>query len=326
MELRVYDVVGDPAARARLVAIAEERPLAGVPVIRVGDTVLVGFDEPETTGVAVERALAGEEVIGPDVGVCGLEAEAGCPGSVRLPLVGVVDVDRVGLPAFTVAVGLVDGFNPCATWVLLLLLSVLVHVRDRVRMALIAGTFVLVSGLVYYVFLAAWLNLALVLGLARGVQIALGLLAVAVGALHVKDFFAFRRGPSLSIPDRAKPGIAARIRRVLHAEDLGGALAAAATLAVLVNFVELLCTAGLPALYTEVLIRQGLPPSAHYAWLLLYIAAYVFDDALMVTVAVVTLTRTRLQERGGRWLKLLSGAFILALGLLFLFWPEGLAF
>lgn len=63
---------------------------------------------------------------------------------------GEADPTALGLPLFSLAVGLVDGFNPCAMWVLLFLLSLLVHLRDWRRIALIAGTFVAASGAVYY--------------------------------------------------------------------------------------------------------------------------------------------------------------------------------
>jgi uncharacterized membrane protein HdeD (DUF308 family) len=102
------------------------------------------------------------------------------------------------------------------------------------------------------------------------------------------------------------------------------ALAAAFTLAVMVNVVELLCTAGLPALYTNVLAQHH-AGAARYGFLGLYIAAYMFDDAIMVGTAVATLSRLKLQETGGRWLKLVSGVVVLALGLVMLLRPEWLS-
>ncbi len=54
---------------------------------------------------------------------------------------------ELGLRLFTIVIGLLDGFNPCAMWVLLFLLSLLVNLHDRFKMVLIAGTFVAVSGL-----------------------------------------------------------------------------------------------------------------------------------------------------------------------------------
>jgi hypothetical protein len=225
---------------------------------------------------------------------------------------------------FTLALGLLDGFNPCAMWVLLFLLSLLVRLRDRRRMALIAGTFVLVSGAVYYAFMAAWLNVFLAVGLTTSVRVVLAVLALVIGALNVKDFFAWGRGPSLSIPQAAKPGLYARARAVLQARALSASLAAVAALAVVVNVVELLCTAGLPAVYTAVLAQQGLGPAAHYGYLGLYIAAYMADDALMVATAVLALGSRKLTEDAGRWLKLLSGGVMLALAGVMLLRPQWL--
>lgn len=244
--------------------------------------------------------------------------------AVDLPIVGRVSVQRIGLPLFTLAVGLVDGFNPCAMWVLLFLLSILVNMKDRWRILAVAGTFVVVSGVAYFAFMAAWLNVFMLVGYLRPSQVVLGLLAVFVGVVHVKDFFAAGRGFSLSIPESAKPGIYSRVRRIVTAEHLAGAVAGALVLAVLVNVIELLCTAGLPALYTQILSQQDLRPWQFYGYLGLYNVAYMFDDSLMVGIVVITLGRHKLQERQGRWLKLISGAVILLLGLLLLFQPEWL--
>jgi hypothetical protein len=209
-------------------------------------------------------------------------------------------------------------------WVLLLLLSILVNLRDRTRILAIAGTFVLVSGAAYFAFMAAWLNVFEWIGMLRPMQLALGGLAVGIGLVHVKDFFAFKQGPSLSIPEAAKPGIYARIRRIVNAENLPAAIGAVFVLAVLVILVELLCTAGLPALYTGILTQRGYSTAAGSGYLGLYIAAYMFDDALMVAGVVLSLARVKLQETGGRWLKLVSGSVVLALGLTMLFKPEWL--
>ena len=238
---------------------------------------------------------------------------------------GRLDPRRLGMPLFTLAVGLIDGFNPCAMWVLLLLLSILVNLKDRWRIVAIAGTFVVVSGAAYFAFMAAWLNVFQWIGYLRPVQVGLGLLAVGIGVIHVKDFFAFKQGVSLSIPEAAKPGIYDRMRRIVNADNLPAAIAGAFTLAVLVNIVELLCTAGLPAVYTSILSQQGFSAAGRYGYLLLYILAYMFDDALMVAGVAWTLSRLKLQETGGRWLKLVSGSVILLLGLTMLFKPQWLA-
>lgn len=244
--------------------------------------------------------------------------------AIDVPVFGQLRARELGLPLFTLAVGLVDGFNPCAMWVLVFLLSVLVNLRSRTKILAVAGTFVLISGLAYFAFMAAWLNVFLLVGLLRPVQIVLGLLAVVVGTIHMKDFFAFKRGVSLSIPDAAKPGIYARVRSIVMAEHLWGAVLGAGILAVLVNVVELLCTAGLPALYTQVLSMHELPIWKNYVYLMFYNAAYMADDALMVTLVVITLGHRKMQETQGRWLKMVSGLVVLTLGVVLLLKPDWL--
>jgi hypothetical protein len=245
---------------------------------------------------------------------------------VELPLLGEVRVDELGLPLFTIAVGLLDGFNPCAMWVLLFLLSLLVNLRSRRKMALVGGTFVVVSGLAYLAFMTAWLGLFVAIGAARWLQVGLGATALVIGAIHLKDAITPGVGPSLSIPESAKPGIYARVRRIVYAESLRATLVATITLAVAVNLVELMCTAGLPAIYTQVLVGQGLSAPASSAYLLLYVLAYMLDDALMLGLAVLTLSRRKLHDRAGRGLQLASGAVILLLGLALIFAPDRLTF
>lgn len=307
------EVDRDASARRELehLSLAAGAQAPGVPSFRIGEAFIVGFEGADTTGERIRALLEGRG-----------GASTPVPGdAVDTSLFGTLRAAELGLPAFTVALGLLDGFNPCAMWVLLFLLSLLVNLHDRHRMALVAGAFVLTSGLVYFAFMAAWLNVFLLIGVSDHVRIALGLVALAIGALNVKDFLAFGHGPSLSIPDGAKPRIYARVRAILRARSALASLAGVVVLALLVNAVELLCTAGLPAVYTAVLARANLPGAQHYAYLALYNAAYVADDALMVTVAVVTLAKAKLHERAGRWLKLTSGVVMLVLALGLLFFP-----
>ena len=284
----------------------------GVPSFLVCDRFLVGFDDALTTGAQIEALLG--QAPGATVD----------DGTVDTRWFGTLDATQLGLPLFTVAIGLIDGFNPCAMWVLLFLLSLLVNLRDRRRVLLIAGTFVLVSGAVYFAFMAAWLNLFLIIGFSRALQLAVGALAVTIGLVHLKDFFTPGRGVSLSIPASAKPGIYARVRRVIYAQDTGAALLAVTIVAVMVNMIELLCPAGLPAVSKQLLTGRQLQPLAYYGYLLLYNLAYVFDDALMVGIVVYSMGRHKLDQRQGRWLKLLSGATVVLLGLLLLFAPQWL--
>ena len=169
--------------------------------------------------------------------------------------------------------------------------------------------------------MAAWLNLFLLIGLSRISEIVIAVIALLAGLINLKDFWFYGRGVSLSIPDSAKPDIYARMRRILQAQNLTGALVGAVVLAILVQVVEFMCTSGFPALYTRILTLKQLDSINYYGYLLLYILAYMLDDVIILTLGIITLTQRRLQEKEGRWLKVISGLVMVGLGIYLMVTP-----
>jgi len=320
VEIESLNIENDIDAAIRLNELADKHGYSawGVPALYIDGQLIVGFRGADTTGKEIDYLVEG--LLTEDKKTLEIERD-----TVNIPLFGEVRVNDYGLPLFTIVLGLIDGFNPCAMWVLIFLLSLLVNLKSRRRMVLIAGVFVFVSGLVYFIFMAAWLNFFFLLGLTRTLQLILGVFAIAVGSIHIKDFFMFKKGLSLSIPESAKPGIYSRVNRILKAENITGAIFTVIALAAMVNVVELACTAGLPVIYTQILASQPLSTFEYYAYLVLYNIAYMADDSVMIVIAVVTLSRARLQEKGGRVLKLISGLVISLLGLVMIFFPEWLS-
>jgi glutaredoxin len=331
LQIVLHDIWKDPSALERFRDLAVQRGVGtpGVPAFYVQGELIIGYADPETTGARL-RALVNQPRPSrrePDApaGACVPEESPACARegfataadteAVEIPLVGYrVTVHQFGLPLFTFVLGVFDGFNPCSMWVLILMLSMLASLHDRLKMVLIAGTFVAVEGIAYFAFLAAWLNLFLLIGLSRASEVVLGGIASVAGVINLKDFWALGRGISLSISKAARPGIYAKIRSILRAEHLSGAVVAALILAVFVQVVELLCTSGFPALYTRILTWQQLGRWTYYGYLLLYDLAYMLDDVVVLAIGAVTLSQRRLQEKEGRWLKLLSGVVMLGLG------------
>lgn len=334
LSIVIRDVQKEPAALERLKELARSQGagIARVPAIFVGGQLILGYSEEARTDRLIRGALQGrpsEAAADTLSGACEAEesalscaadapaaAEAAQAKSFEIEFLGrTLLLDDVGLPAFTVAMGLLDGFNPCSMWVLILMISLLAPLNDRKRMVAIAGTFVIVEGVAYFLFMAAWLNLFLLIGLSRISQLVIAGIAIIAGLINVKDFWGLGRGISLSIPDRAKPGIYARMRAILHAENMAAAIVGVIILGLLVQIVEFLCTSGFPALFTRILTLRELDTASYYGYLLLYIAAYMLDDVIVLGIGVATLSRHRLQEKEGRWLKLISGLVMIGLGL-----------
>jgi glutaredoxin/cytochrome c biogenesis protein CcdA len=331
LQIVLHDIWKDPSALERFRDLAAQRGVGtpGVPAFYVQGELLIGYAGPDTTGARlralVDQPRSSRLEPGAPAGTCVPEESPSCARevfaaaadteAVEIPLVGYrVTVHQFGLPLFTFVLGVFDGFNPCSMWVLILMLSMLASLKDRLKMVLIASTFVAVEGIAYFAFMAAWLNMFLLIGLSRASEVILGGIACVAGVINLKDFWALGRGISLSIPKAARPGIYAKIRSILRAEHLIGALVGAVVLAVFVQVVELLCTSGFPALYTRILTRQQLDRWTYYGYLLLYDIAYMLDDVLVLAIGAVTLSQRRLQEKEGRCLKLLSGVVMLGLG------------
>jgi glutaredoxin len=321
-------VIREPESLRRLEALMSRTPggAVSVPAFVIRGELLVGFVDEATSGARIREMVAGPApaAAGDGGGKCPIGEELPCadasttpdPGIVTLPWIDRrISLDDLGLPVFTIVIGLLDGFNPCSMWVLVLMISMLAAVGDRRRMLAVAGTFVAVQGIAYFAFMAAWLNLFLLIGLSRASEIVLGAIALVAGLINVKDFLAFGRGVTLSIPKSAKPGIYQRMRGLMNEERLAVAIGGTVVLGILVQLVELVCTSGLPALYTRILTLRQLDPWTYYGYLLLYNLMYMVDDVMILAIGVVTLSRHRLQEKEGRVLKLLSGLVMLGLGI-----------
>lgn len=333
LRIRIRDIYRDPSALQRLKQLAADTHtgVVKVPAFYLNGQLLIGYTDEMTTGklIRAELAQARTEKTPTDDssgGNCEAVPISSCtPGTAKtemmpddfdLNFLGQrISLKQVGLPLFTVAMGLLDGFNPCSIWVLVLMISLLAPMQDRMRMLMVAGTFIAVEGIAYFVFMAAWLNLFLLIGLSRISEIIIAGIAILAGVINLKDFWFYGWGVSLSIPQAAKPGIYARIRRILQAENLWGAVIGAVLLAILVQVVEFLCTSGFPALYTRILTLQQAGGLGYYGYLLLYNIAYMLDDLVVLGIGVITLSQHRLQEKEGRWLKLVSGLVMVGLGL-----------
>jgi thiol-disulfide isomerase/thioredoxin len=319
--------LSDPANAATYQAFAEALGVeaAYVPAFFYCGTAFHGYGDDQTTGRYLRETLgACYERIVADAEAATGEMQAPMP-PIAIPLLGTIEPQALSLPLMTVVLAGLDAFNPCAFFVLLFLLSLMIHARSRARMALVGGVFVLFSGLLYFLFMAAWLNLFLLVGHLGVVTLVAGAVAILVGLLNVKDYVWLQRGPTLSIPEHAKPGLYQRTRTLIGAANLPAVLLGTVVLALAANTYELLCTAGFPLVFTRILTLHALSTPAYYLYLALYNLIYVLPLLAIVVLFVATLGGRKLKEEEGRVLKLLSGSMMLGLGLVLLVAPESLS-
>ena len=331
-----------------------ESQAEAVPFLVIGDEYFVGYSEEVTPGEIERRvkecSLGGcPDSVGPIVGVTAVPPKEAKPPEpeqpktvdsatatttsagagktekmINLPFVGNVNALTFSLPLLTVIMGLLDGFNPCAMWTLLFLISLLLGMQDRKKMWLLGTAFIAASAAVYFMFMAAWLNLIILLGFMVWVRIALGLLALFGGGYSLKEYFTNKDNTCKVEESDNKQKIFERLKAVVQHNSLWLALGGIIALAFVVNLVELICSAGLPAVYTQVLAINELPGWQHYFYILLYIFFFMLDDMFVFIAAMVTLKLTGLTTKYTRMSRLIGGVLMLIIGLLLIFKPEWL--
>lgn len=316
LEVVGHEITASAAERELWVTMSRDRGVepSGVPTTILGDRVWVGFDPVRTTTAieaAVTAALATED--GPD-GVAAPAEDDGASSSLQVPLIGTVDLASRPLLLSTVLIGFVDGFNPCSLWVLSLLLALVLHSGSRRRIMLVGGIFLAVTTALYGVYVAGLLSVLVALSHAAWIRAAMAVVAGLFGLVNIKDYIAFQRGPTMSIPARAKPGIYRRLRRITAGDaPLPAVIGGTALLAVGVSMVETPCTVGLPLVWSNLLTTHGVGALETTVLFGVYMSVFLLDELVVLTVAVVTMRAMRLQERHGRALKLGSGLVMLAL-------------
>ncbi len=252
------------------------------------------------------------------------------PQEIKIPFLGRIDISKMSLPALTVTLGALDGLNPCAMWILLFLIALLINTRSRKRMWLVGGTFIAVSGVVYYLILTAWLNLFLAISYVNLTRTLIGVFALGVGVWQIKNFITYHPGicKVLGISSRMeeKLRLKERAEKIVTSPLTLGMIGGLIILALGVNLIEFFCSAGLPAIYTRVLTFSQLSTLSYYLYLFLYTFVFMLDDLIIFSLAVITLSRIGFTEKYNYWATLIGGLLILILGILLIFKPEFLMF
>lgn len=245
---------------------------------------------------------------------------------ISLPILGNINAVTVSLPLITVVVGALDGFNPCAMWTLLFLISLLLGTGNKKRMWILGSAFIVASAAVYFFFMSAWLNLILFLGFIFWIRVAIGFVALLGGGYSLREFWVNKESVCKISNNGGRQKVFQRIRAVIERRSFLLALCGIVVLAFVVNLVELVCSAGLPAVYTQILALNELAGWQYYSYILLYIFFFMIDDLIVFFVAMKTLQITGLSTKYVRHSRLIGGVLMVGIGLLLIFRPELLMF
>lgn len=283
------------------------------PITIFGNQAFGGWESEETTGRAIEEAL--QQCL---AGKCPPPTGEEPKHKIKLPFIGEISLADYSLPALAIILGLVDGFNPCAMWVLVYLISIVATLRDRKRIWLICGSFVLASGILYFLFMSVWLNAFLLIGYVKPVTVVIGLVALGGGALQVREVIKTKGAIVCEVTDEeSRKKTMTKVQKIVSSPLTWGILAGIIALAFTVNAVEFVCSAAIPAVFTQVLSLAGLSTFQYYGYILLYDVFFMLDDMIIFGTAAFALT-SRLGDRYAKYSRPVGATILIILGLLLL--------
>ncbi len=347
VNVQSYEVWGNRENQKLLVDFGKKlnANVSGVPFTVVGEKYFIGWYNEQSTGKAIEDAVkcAQQEScrdIGREISTLSVEKsssgkneeECDCeeeqsplPQKIKAPLLGEIETKNFSLPLLTIVLGALDGFNPCAMWALLFLISLLLGMKNRKRMWILGTAFIAASAVVYFLFMAAWLNLLLFIGFIVWIRVIIGLLALGGGVYNLREFF-INKAVCKVTGDEKRQKVFEKLKAITQKRQFWLALAGIIILAGAVNLVELICSAGLPVVFTQILALSSLAKWQHYLYILLYVFIFMLDDLIVFFVAMTTLRMTGITTKYARWSHLIGGILMLIIGLLLIFKPGWLMF
>lgn len=336
-----FNVTEDDDAKALYEKVLTKHELSHVtPVTVIGDMVLQGFDTNETTGEtiknAVERARASDiRTLDDHLMRAPKQSDsfkgAGCDENgtecgtltnpnmymFNLPVIGVVDFKSFSLISLAGVLGTIDGFNPCAMWVLITFLVLLTQVGDRKKMIFVAGLFIIAEAIMYNLILNVWFTTWDFVGLDGIVTPLVGMLALGGGAFFLYRWHKNRFQPLIcDVSDLETQGkTIAKIQKVIEQPTTIVTVLAVIAIAFSVNIIEFACSIGIPQAFTKILELNDLSFISRQFYILVYTLGYMVDDLIVFGLAIWGFSR--LESHGHKYaqLSLLIGGFLmLALG------------
>lgn len=309
---------------------------SGIPYLVIGESVISGFDKdltPERIRNAVEyyRNVNYKDKVGIYLGVVS-ESETGQDETkyedtkVKIPLLGTKEAKDVSIGLSAILIGVVDGFNPCAMWILLFLISMLLGMKNKKRMWILGITFLVSSALVYFLFLLSWLNLSVFLNKVLYIRVAISFFAVLFGVLQVVNFFFKKDDGCEVVGNKNRKRIIKSIQKIIKEKSFILAILGIILLAASVNIIELLCSLGLPVMFTQILAINEVSKVGQILYSLLYVLFFMIDDVIIFIIAMKTLEIKAISNKYGKYSHLIGGLIMIIIGVLMVYKPEWLMF
>lgn len=352
VEVVFFDTNNDPAAKDLFDRITTANGLSKVtPLTLVGGKIIQGYDSDSTTGETIKRGVE-QALDGKDFNVEYytnlvevLKGGAGCDESsgalicktdtvdkndlaINVPFLGVIHPEEYSLFTLASILGLIDGFNPCAMWVLVTFLLILMQIGDRKKMLYTAGLFLVAEAVMYYMILTAWYKTWDFIGLDKIVTPLVGALALGSGFFFLWRWYRSRNKPlTCDITSFEQQNtIEKKIRTLIQSPMTLGVAVGIIGIALSVNIIEFACSIGIPQVFTKVLELNKLSFWSYQWYMFVYIVGYMADDIVVFGFALWGIDKMYASEKYSKISTLVGGVLMLLLGVMLIAFPNILVF
>jgi glutaredoxin len=299
--------------------------VAGVPLLIIGDEYIVGYNDDSSTGQEIVAYIEKYLQNLPEKEKIKSTSNNNPSLFLDTHFLGNIDLKTLSLPLATILIAFVDGFNPCALWILIFLITMLINMKDKKKLYILGSTFIIVSGIIYFIFLMAWFNLFKFIGYVYWIKVVIGIVAIISGILHIKTSL-FSKGACQATSQKQRQNIMSKIKKTIAEKSFLLSILGVVILAISVNLIEVVCSAGLPAIYTSLLSGVKLTNLEYYFYLSLYTLIFIIDDLFIFFIAIKTFEVTGITQKYSKWSGLIGGILILLIGIILIVKPELLMF
>lgn len=239
-----------------------------------------------------------------------------------------LNINKMPIPLIATVIGFIDGFNPCAMWVLIFLITMLMNMKNKKRMWVLGITFLVTSAFVYLLIMFAWLTIIGSLTSIKWFRLAIALVALIGGLVNLNSFRkSLKKQDGCEVVDEKKrKKIITRIKKIVTEKSFILALIGVMALAISVNVIELACSAGLPMAFTQILAINELSTFEYIINILIYILFFLIDDIVVFVIAMITLDVTGISTKYTKYSHLVGGIIMVIIAILMAFKPEWLMF
>lgn len=323
------------------VAILFDLNVSGVPFTIIGEKTFIGYGENskktiigcieyyskhgyvDKVGQYLNKELPTYEINDYDTSIDEYLEDYG-NYSFNIPIIGEVNTKTLTIPMIAVVMGFIDGFNPCAMWILLFLITMLISMKDRKKMWILGSTFLITSALIYFLIMLAWLNVAVLITKVNIIRSVIGFIAIIGGLYNIITTFKTSENGCNATDKKDRKKIMERIKKFTSEKSIWLSLIGVIALAISVNLIELACSAGLPVMFTQILVINDLSKIEYFIYIMVYIFFFLIDDLLIFIIAVSTMKVSGISVKYGKISKIVGGIILLLIGILLLLKPEWL--